>query len=319
MQLLKIKRPEIFSDHNVILEWFNRTEDEVITEFGKLPGALTIGDKDQRFVYIPGNRKDKVLLVAHTDTVWDKKPSIEYKSGVYSSKDPNVGIGADDRAGVAMLWNLRNLGHSLLLPCGEEKGCIGSKYLVSLPEYKAIIAEHMFALQFDRMGSEDIACYDVASDEFKDHIEKNMPGFKRTHGSNTDICVLCDTICGCNLSIGYYRQHQKEEVLYRASWENTLLMTRKFLLGEMKKFPLVKKVYNYTQPYSYQNNSEKWHNHFEKEDVKTETTKQTAVLDLPIIYLRRLVYCPMCDAVMDKVEYLTKNECIWCHKKSYEE
>ena len=41
-----------------------------------------------------------------------------YRSGVYDE-----GIGADDRAGCAILWLLKDSGHSLLVTNGEEIGC----------------------------------------------------------------------------------------------------------------------------------------------------------------------------------------------------
>ena len=46
--------------------------DEVLYKFKNLPRAISRFDGDKRnFVYIPGTREDRVLLVAHADTVWD--------------------------------------------------------------------------------------------------------------------------------------------------------------------------------------------------------------------------------------------------------
>ena len=108
----------------------------VMKLFESLPGAIAHYDGGKRnFVYVPGTRKDRVLLVAHADTVWHKEygnpqdAKVTYENGVYASTDPNCGIGADDRAGCAMLWALRDCGHSLLVVDGEEKGKHGAKYL----------------------------------------------------------------------------------------------------------------------------------------------------------------------------------------------
>ena len=41
--------------------------------FLQLPGAVQSRGRRpmERFVYVPGAREDRVLLIAHTDTVWD--------------------------------------------------------------------------------------------------------------------------------------------------------------------------------------------------------------------------------------------------------
>ena len=93
----------------------------VFSVFSNLPNAvISKGDNPfERFVYIPGKREDRVLLVAHADTVWDEK-YVEgldgkpvFEDGIYRSDNPDCGIGADDRAGCAMLWALKDSGHSL--------------------------------------------------------------------------------------------------------------------------------------------------------------------------------------------------------------
>ena len=55
--------------------------------------------------YFSGKRRDRVLLVAHADTVWDKeympdqdfKQSIRFNNGFYEGENAECGIGADDR------------------------------------------------------------------------------------------------------------------------------------------------------------------------------------------------------------------------------
>ena len=85
----------------------------------------------ERFLYIEGTRPDKVVLVAHADTFFDERygwPQVahtldERDGAIYSINEGNIGLGADDRAGCAILWLLRNSGHSLLITDGEEDGC----------------------------------------------------------------------------------------------------------------------------------------------------------------------------------------------------
>ena len=106
--------------------------EKVFDEFKKLDNALYFpeinGDDD--FVYIPGYRDDRVVLVAHADTVFYKmgKHRIILENGIYKSAEQNeeIGIGADDRAGVAILYLLKDSGHSLLVLNGEEIGSIGA-------------------------------------------------------------------------------------------------------------------------------------------------------------------------------------------------
>ena len=58
--------------------------------------------------------------------------------------------------------------------------------------------------------------------------------------SSTDITVLCEKICGVNLSVGYYYEHFTIERLNFNEWLNTLNIARKMLAPKQKKFPLAK-------------------------------------------------------------------------------
>ena len=77
--------------------------------------------------------------MAHADTVWDREygydpgPTHEIKieNGEIRAVDDQFGLGADDRAGCAMLWLLKDLGHSLLVTNGEEDGQKGACWLMS--------------------------------------------------------------------------------------------------------------------------------------------------------------------------------------------
>lgn len=114
----------------------NMAED-IFARFESLPGAVSGKGEHplERYVCIPGTRENKIVLVAHADTVWDDaygKPAqttVTFEDGCFKSTNPNCGIGADDRAGCAMLWALRDSGHTILLVNGEEKGKWGAKFL----------------------------------------------------------------------------------------------------------------------------------------------------------------------------------------------
>ncbi len=194
------------------------------------------GVGDEAFIYIPGTRTDRVLLVAHTDTVWDRRPSypapVRYENGRYFSSVATQGIGADDRAGCAMLWYLRDLGHSLLLTSGEESGCRGSRWIMeNNPDIAESLQAHQFMIQFDRRGDSEFKCYSVGSSSFRSYIQK-MTGYTEPDRlSRTDIVVLARDICAANFSIGYYHEHTVHEYLEMAEWETTMSLMRSWLSG----------------------------------------------------------------------------------------
>lgn len=222
--------------------------DAIFARFSALPGAI-IGEGDaplQRFVYIPGTRTDRVVLVAHTDTVWDRSYNrvfsgdrdVIFADGVFSSANPDCGIGADDRAGCAMLWELRDCGHSLLIVDGEEHGMFGARYLKSA--YPALFRElnaHRFMIEIDCRGGEHCLYTGVdCTKKFKEYI-KDTIGFTEGKGGGTDLRVLCRRICGVNLPVGYVDFHKNSERLILTDWENTLTKVRAFLEKPQRRFP----------------------------------------------------------------------------------
>lgn len=240
--------PIFYMKEMEILERFaNSSKDSIFTKHKQT---------DFSSVFIPGSRKDRVLLVAHVDTVWHDSPKIEVgygnegheifyseirEKGLDKDDDPyfdGIGFGADDRAGVAMLWMYRQLGHSLLLVNGEERGTRGSRYLMSNSEMAAEIQEHQFAVEFDRHGYNDIVFYSVWTKSFKDYVA-NVTKYYPQPGTHTDICVLCRKICGVNISVGYYGEHGPNEVLDVNDWLNTYKVAGKWLSQKnLPKFPL---------------------------------------------------------------------------------
>jgi len=113
--------------------------DGVFDRFLEIPGAIYRGEGLERFLYVRGSRSNKVLLVAHADTVWDHDygfnpgwtHEIAIENGEIRAVNDEFGLGADDRAGCAMLWLLKDLGHSLLVTNGEEQDQKGASWLKS--------------------------------------------------------------------------------------------------------------------------------------------------------------------------------------------
>jgi len=198
----------------------------------------------ERFLYIEGKRENKVLLIAHADTVYDyfyKRDlffhSIVEENGILKSVDENGKtqlLGADNRAGIAMLWLLKDSGHSLLVTDGEEGARIGSKWLIKENRDIAerINHNHQFMIQLDRCNGREFKCYNVATVEFRTFIREQTDYSEPDFGTQTDICTLCKEICGVNLSIGYYDNHTKYETLNIAEWLNSYQKVKKMLENE---------------------------------------------------------------------------------------
>ena len=239
-----------------------RLEDslEVLQKFAGLPGAAACfdGGKDN-YVYVPGNRRDRVLLVAHADTVWDRlywdfsdeeaeKLDVQNKEHCPVLKDGIVrqggwdgwGLGADDRAGCAMLWLLKDSGHSLLITDGEERGQIGARHLMDQnPELAEELNAHQYMIQLDRRNGRDYKTYDLpVSGAFREFIETKTGYADAGRWSYTDIVALCTGVCGVNLSVGYYDEHQEKEYLDVEEWLNTYRIVKDLLKEEQPRFPL---------------------------------------------------------------------------------
>ena len=222
---------------------------EILERFSSLPNAIYHNDTEKRnFVYVPGNRQDRVLLIAHCDTVWDKEyfncgtinQAIKCENGTYCGVKENFGIGADDRAGCAILWLLKDSGHSLLITDGEEYGRIGSFHIKEkYPEIFDELNKHSYMIQFDRRNSRDYKCYKIpVTNDFKSFIEKELGFVDAGTTAFTDIVTLCNKICGVNLSVGYYNEHSSSEALVFDEWYHTLNIAEAMLSKKQKAFLL---------------------------------------------------------------------------------
>ena len=238
-------------EQSVLEEFLNlpiKKSRSVADIFSKLSGAVSVHEGHGRnFVYVPGTRDDRVLLVAHCDTYWDSEygykfasQKVVFDSGVYKGEKEKYGIGADDRAGCAMLYLLKDSGHSLLLTDGEEHGQISVHFIQEkYPELFDELNSHCYAIQLDRRNADDYKCYGIpVTEEFREFIE-NSTGYKDAGTkARTDIVALCRDICGVNLSVGYYNEHHPEEYLCYGEWLNTYNIVKKLLEGKQKKYPV---------------------------------------------------------------------------------
>lgn len=258
------RQRSIKGSKELLTEFLVMDEVDVLEKFASLPKAQACFETyGKQFVYIPGGRdkKARALLVAHADTVregTDKGSSgIDGDSLVWlgdvvmsrhndlrgyrvskSSWGAGGSLGADDRAGCAMLWHLRNLGHSLLVTSGEESGLKGAREAVA--KLSEPLKEHVFAVEVDRKGDRQAVFYDIATDAFKKYILKlltehdpNGEEWVEQQGSSSDIAHICreTRMCGVNVAAGYVNEHTSSEMLYLGAWEATAETLRGLLEG----------------------------------------------------------------------------------------
>lgn len=204
----------------------------VFEKFSQLPGAVVEMDEfDTGFLYVPATRPSPVLLVAHADVFGDDESLPELHEDNEIIRSPGHILGADDRAGCAIIWTLRHLGHGILITGSEELGCLGAENIVmNYPELCAELQEcHQFMVQFDREGRNDYKCYNVGTDAFRQYVGQ-MTGFHEPdRSSRTDVAVLAQKLCGVNLSCGYQYEHTGMEYILKADWLNTLRIAGQWL------------------------------------------------------------------------------------------
>ena len=77
---------------NLLFEFLNMpisNGNEIFSKFKALPNAIFFEGNEplQKYLYIPGTREDRVVLVAHTDTAWDKAYGKEAHQNVLFKDD----------------------------------------------------------------------------------------------------------------------------------------------------------------------------------------------------------------------------------------
>lgn len=222
----------------------------IFERFKTIPGAISHrGETDlQQFVYIPGTRKDRVLLVAHGDTVWDeaygnpRENALVLENGIFHSGDPACGIGADDRAGCAMVWALRDSGHSLLIVNGEEKGKHGARFLrKAYPKLYRELNRHQFMMEMDWAGFGGCLYNQVDNTPaFKAYITDTLGYTDSKAKGGCDLQILCRKICGVNVSTGWNHCHRPTETLDCAQWLQNYEALKSFLEKPQPRYKIAR-------------------------------------------------------------------------------
>lgn len=162
------------------------------------------------------------LFVAHTDTVARLKGCNGYfeAEGVIKSDGQDV-LGADDAAGMAVLWYMMNekVPGYYIFTRGEEVGGIGAKHLAT--HHWGLLSEFRRAIAFDRKGETSIITQQLggvcASMDFAEALvelygAEDLLFMPDETGVYTDTAEFTKYIPECtNISVGYTMAHSKEE------------------------------------------------------------------------------------------------------------
>jgi hypothetical protein len=192
------------------------------------------------WVVIPGHGDD-IMWTCHLDTVGIKpEPVTLVQRGHMLHSDGTTVLGADDKAGVAILCMMIRAGvpGTYAFFVGEESGCIGSKDAAD--EYRMHHDRAFRAcISLDRKGSSDVithqlgerCCSDAWAKALADGINRYMVNGSFSpcsQGVFTDSASYMDCIDQCtNLSVGYHGQHgNSEHIDMQHAYELSLALIR---------------------------------------------------------------------------------------------
>ena len=102
-----------------------------------------------------------------------------------------------------------------------------------------LLNSNAYMIQADRRNASDYKCYNIpVTDEFRRFVEENTGFTDAGNTAATDIVVLCDKICGVNLSVGYHNEHTPGETLVFDEWYNSLCVIEKMITAPQKRYEL---------------------------------------------------------------------------------
>lgn len=176
-------------------------------------------DDDNYIFAVPKQASNHIMLVSHMDTVKrSSKVKLIDNNGVITNA--NGVLGADDRAGVFAILEIanrciKNKGPLpyLLFTNYEECGGLGVRRFCKDKIDVNVIPDIYLMIELDRRGINDAVYYSEPEAALKPIIES--VGYKEAWGSYSDVSTLSDfnDIAHVNLSIGYFNEHTKNEML----------------------------------------------------------------------------------------------------------
>jgi hypothetical protein len=264
-------------NHDDLVDIITMNKPEMLT----LMNARTvIAHPDCWFVPSPNGPANRVTLVAHIDTVWDRDREAG-KGDAYYDREKNVlwspnGLGADDRAGVfSLLYIYDNMPDdqkpNLLFCDFEESGGIGAERASEV--FEGYLKHSLFFIELDRRGHNDAVFYCDEPKSFVDYIQSF--GFKKDWGTFSDIAEICPAtkLCGVNLSIGFVDEHHETEMLFVNDMFRTIKRVMRIINDAHAKGNRWDNLYART--WRNWNNSGNWNSFYSsKSKTATTTTKR---------------------------------------------
>lgn len=171
------------------------------------------------------NASHRTLFVAHVDTVHRNEGKNKITKTKTHWKAKGDVLGADDGAGVALLFHMiwGGVRGYYIFTQGEERGGVGARYLAE--KQAALLAEFDRAIAFDRRGIDSVITHQgwgrCCSDTFGTALatalmegNDNLMMLNDDTGVYTDTAEFVSLIPECtNISVGYAREHTQEESL----------------------------------------------------------------------------------------------------------
>lgn len=245
-----------------------------------------IKDEKGNMYYVRGTKAErKIIFSSHLDTVHTTPMKLRLRnvveengvvtdliSATTEDMKPCV-LGADDKVGVYIMLRMMeaNIPGLYIFHVGEERGCLGSKWIVNQSgsffdeiknRFKAVVA-------FDRKGYDDVITHQspgrTCSDEFArgicTQLNRVLPPKKLMKPSNlgsyTDSATYCRDIPECtNISVGYFSQHTDKEH-FDMYWLEKFLIPA-VLQTEWNNLPIKrdpKALTNYQNKWKYSSNT----------------------------------------------------------------
>ncbi|PPB52952.1 hypothetical protein [Campylobacter hyointestinalis] len=206
--------------------------DYIINFIRKSNKYHSVTDVNGGVLALPKGANKYPLICIHLDTInTHKKAELKTDDLIIDDDDiislntkaRAVCLGGDDRAGVYIALQLIKAKKPFAFGFfkDEEIGCIGSSslssYINSLDNITAFIG-------LDRRGADEVATYGHDNKELINIFESK--GYIEAVGSVTDaskLSALSNKGLACvNLSVGYYNEHTKKEILNTTAMNHTL-------------------------------------------------------------------------------------------------
>lgn len=198
-------------------------------------------DNYGNYYYRVGGDNTCVMFTAHLDTVGGDKQVNHVIEGEFIKTDGTSILGADDKAGVAlMLYMIHKKKNGLYyFFIGEEVGCVGSRALSTEvsknKDTNPLFKNIKMVVSLDRKDYDSIITYQsgerCCSDEFANELANRLNVFnlkfkKDEGGLLTDSIQFTSIYPECtNLSVGYFDQHtniEKQNIVFLEKLANAM-------------------------------------------------------------------------------------------------